>query len=134
MGEFRGDVILAVSAGGSLGTLARYAVAEALPVQPGRFPWATFAANVSGAVLLGIFATLVLERLPPSRLLRPFVAVGLLGSYTTLSTLAVETVLIARDGDVVLGAGYALASVVVGLGAAITGVAVARILPGGRYG
>ena len=77
MGEFRGDVILAVSAGGSLGTLARYAVAEALPVQPGRFPWATFAANVSGAVLLGIFATLVLERLPPSRLLRPFVAVGL---------------------------------------------------------
>ena len=79
------------------------------------------------------FLTLVIERLPPTRYLRPFFAVGFLGSYTTFSTLAVETVLLLKDGHVALGVGYTLASVVAGLALAYVGIVLARLLPGGEY-
>jgi CrcB protein len=120
------DVVLAIAIGGALGALARYEVAQVIAVAPHGFPWATFATNMSGAFALGFFLTFVLERLPPTRYLRPFFAVGFLGSYTTFSTLAVETVVLAKDGYVVLGIGYTLVSVGLGLVLANLGIALAR--------
>jgi len=129
----RPDVIFAIAVGGALGTPARYEIAQLVGVSPDAFPWATFWTNLSGAFVLGFFLTLVIERLPPSRLLRPFVAVGFLGSYTTFSTLAVETVTLVKDGHVVLGVGYTVASVGAGLALAYLGIVVARLLPSGEY-
>ena len=72
--------------GGVLGTAARYGVGRAIHVTPGTFPWATFTVNISGSFVLGVLLTLCIERWPPSRYVRPFVAIGFLGSYTTFST------------------------------------------------
>jgi CrcB protein len=127
------DVVVAIALGGALGAVARYELAQLITVAPDGFPWATFWTNVSGAFVLGFFLTLVIERLPPTRYLRPFFAVGFLGSYTTFSTLAVETVILVKDGHEVLGAGYTLASVVSGVVLAYLGVVSARLLPGGGY-
>ena len=85
-GRLQPGVLLAVAAGGALGSPARYALEEAFPAPAGAFPAATFAINVSGAFALGLFVIAVIERFPPSRYLRPFVATGLLGAYTTFST------------------------------------------------
>ncbi len=131
--RFQPDVILAIAAGGALGAPARYEVAQLITVAPGGFPWATFWTNLSGAFVLGFFLTFVIERLPPTRFLRPFFAVGFLGSFTTFSTLAVETVFLVKDGHVMLGVGYTLASVSAGLTLAYLGIVVARLLPGGEY-
>jgi CrcB protein len=120
------DVIVAIAIGGALGALARYSVTRIIAVPPHGFPWATFWTNMSGAFVLGFFLTFVLERLPPTRYLRPFFAVGFLGSYTTFSTLATETVVLLKDGYVVLGIGYTLASVGLGLVLAYLGIALAR--------
>jgi CrcB protein len=125
---------MAIAVGGALGAPARYEVAQLIKVAPDGFPWATFLTNLSGAFVLGFFLTLVIERLAPTRLLRPFFAVGFLGSYTTFSTLAVETVLLIKDGHVVLGIGYTLASVSAGLTLAYLGVVLSRRLSGGEYG
>ena len=57
-----------IAAGGALGSLARWGLGLALPHRPGTFPWATFAANVSGSLLLGVLMVLAAEVLPPSRL------------------------------------------------------------------
>jgi CrcB protein len=122
-----------IALGGALGAPARFYVAQWIKVSPDGFPWATFWTNLSGAFVLGFFVTLVIERLPPTRYLRPFFAVGFLGSYTTFSTLAVETVLLLKDGHVALGVGYTLTSVAAGLMLAYLGIVLARLLPGGEY-
>lgn len=124
--------MLVIAAGGALGAPARYAIAQWIRVAPHGFPWATFWTNLSGAFVLGFFATFVVERLPPTRYLRPFFAAGFLGSYTTFSTLAVETVLLIKSGRVVLGVGYTVASVVAGVALAYAGVVLARSLPAGE--
>jgi CrcB protein len=129
----RPDIVFVIALGGALGAPARYEIAQWIRVAPDGFPWATFWTNVSGAFVLGFFLTLVIERLPPTRYLRPFFAVGFLGSYTTFSTLAVETVLLCKDGHVALGVGYTVVSVAVGLAVAYLGIVLARALPGGEY-
>jgi fluoride exporter len=82
--------VAVVSAGGVLGALARYGIAVGWPHQPGAFPWATWAVNVSGCFLIGVLSA-VLQRRPAHPLVRPFLGVGVLGGYTTFSTAAVET-------------------------------------------
>ena len=44
-------------AGGALGAAARYGLNRAMPVTPGHWPWATFTANIAGAVLVGYLVT-----------------------------------------------------------------------------
>jgi fluoride exporter len=107
--------LAAIFAGGALGAIARAEVAEALPVHPGTFPWATFLVNVAGAALLGWFATALQDRRPPSLQLRPFLTTGLCGGLTTFSTMQLELLKLLDRGDVGLALGYAAASVVAGL-------------------
>ena len=84
------DVLAVVAAGGAIGALARYGVGLAAPRPPAGFPWATFAINVSGCLLIGVLMVLVTDVSPGHRLLRPFLGTGLLGGFTTFSAQAVE--------------------------------------------
>jgi CrcB protein len=116
--------------GGVLGALARWAVAEALPPSPGAWPWATFGVNVSGCLLIGVLLAVLLARFARSPWLRPFLAVGVLGGYTTYSTFAVEAVRLTDDGRAVLAAGYVLASVLAGVAAVVAGLLAGRAVVG----
>lgn len=120
------DVLAVIAVGGMAGAAARYGIAQALPTPAGHFPWATFWTNLSGAFLLGLLLSLVLERLPPSRYLRPFLATGVLGAYTTMSTYEVETLLLLKDGHVMIGIGYGLGSLGAGLVLAYAGILAGR--------
>lgn len=119
------DVLAAVGAGGALGALARYGIELAFPVTTTEFPWPTLAMNLGGSLLLGVVLFIVFERRPPNRLLRPFLAIGLLGGFTTFSTFAVEVVQRA-DTRPAIAATYLLASLVGGPTAVIVGGAVTR--------
>jgi CrcB protein len=127
-------VLAAIAAGGVLGTLGRYGVSRVVHVAPDSFPWATFTANVSGAFLLGLLLTVILERWPPSRYARPFIAIGVLGGYTTFSTFMVESDLLVKDGAVGIAALYVGASLLAGFVAVWCGIVVARLAlrEGGR--
>ncbi|HET7490031.1 MAG TPA: CrcB family protein [Acidimicrobiales bacterium] len=126
--------LAAIAAGGALGTAARYGVSLAVPPAAGQFPWATFLTNVSGCLALGLVLGVLLERFPPGRFARPFLATGFLGAYTTWSTFAVEVDLLAKDGHAGVAAAYAAASLVAGCAAAWAGVRGGRSLPGRRGG
>ncbi|MGO8872662.1 MAG: fluoride efflux transporter FluC [Acidimicrobiales bacterium] len=118
--------LTAIAGGGALGTLARYGVERALDPAPHGFPWPTFAVNVAGSFLLGLVITLVVERWPPTRFVRPFAAIGFCGGFTTFSTMAVEAVQRAQHGRAGLAAGYLLVSLAAGMLAAAAGMAAAR--------
>ncbi len=69
-------------------------------------------ANVVGAFLLAVLLILVLEVWPPTRYVLPFLAVGVLGSFTTFSTLMVDVDELFVDGNE-LTAGVIIDDVVV---------------------
>jgi CrcB protein len=122
----RPDVLAAIALGGALGGGARYLIERAAAPPAGRFPWATFGINVSGAFVLAVLLVFVLDVWPPTRYVRPFAAIGFLGAFTTFSTWMLETAdLLARD-RVAVAAGYLAGSVVTGLAAVSLGLVVGR--------
>jgi CrcB protein len=122
----RADVLAVIATGGALGALARWGIAEALPVRSGRFPWPTLIANVSGCLLLGVLMVFVLDVWPPSRYARPFLGVGVLGGYTTFSTAMLDLRTLLVSGHAALAGAYLSASLVVGLVAVWVGMVLAR--------
>ncbi len=118
---------VAVAAGGALGSMARHGVnrlvSQAWPLL--RFPLSTTCINIAGCCVIGILAGLVATgRLPMRPHWREFVFVGILGGFTTFSTFALDTVTLARTGDLahaVLNVGV---QVVLGLAGAYVGLAL----------
>jgi fluoride exporter len=115
-----------VALGGVLGALARWGLNLALPQRRGAFPWATFAENVSGCLLIGVLVVLVTEVWLGHRLLRPFLATGLLGGYTTFSSYVLDTQRLVAAGAAGTALAYLLGTVVAALLATYLGVALTR--------
>ena len=122
-------MLAVIALGGMVGATARYGLARAVPNSPGHFPWATFCTNLSGSFLLGFLLVVLLERFRPTRYVRPFLATGILGAYTTMSTYLVETAVLIKDGHAATGITYGVASLVAGVGLAYTGMVAARLTP-----
>jgi CrcB protein len=118
--------VVAILAGGAIGTLARAGLAEALPHHPGQWPWATFIVNLAGAFILGWLLTRLAERTAPSRHWRFFAGTGFCGALTTFSTFQIETYQFARAGDAGRAVAYPVASIAAGLFVAVAGVIAAR--------
>ena len=81
--------VIAVGVAGFIGAITRYGL-EGLIAQKGAgaFPWSTFVVNISGSFVLGIlFAVLVEGRVAVAPWFRTALTVGLIGAYTTFSTL-----------------------------------------------
>ena len=120
--------LLLVGAGGFIGAILRYVVGLVLvPRMTTAFPVHTFLLNVTGSLALGVIIGAAETRdLAPW--IRPAVAVGVLGAYTTFSTFGWETVALLERGETAMASAYVLASVAVGLGAVVIGLAVGRAL------
>jgi len=106
--------LVAIFAGGFAGAVARALVGEWVPHDPGRWPWATFAVNIAGAMLLAWLLTRLSERLPLSAYRRPLLGTGFCGALTTFSTMQIELLDMLDAGNTGLAAGYAAASIAVG--------------------
>jgi CrcB protein len=118
--------LLAIAFGGALGALARVGMAQAAPVSTGHWPWATFAANILGALLIGYFVTRLQERLPVSTLRRPLLATGFCGALTTFSTVQIELLKMADRHDWGLAGAYLAASLIAGYLAVFASSAMVR--------
>ncbi len=123
-----------VAVGGAIGTGVRAALAAALPPGAG-ISWTILAINVVGAFCLGLLLEALAHRGPDvgrRRGLRLFVGTGVLGGFTTYSTLADDTAQLLDAGRWAAGSGYALLSLVLGLAAVAAGVGLAARLRPGR--
>jgi CrcB protein len=121
-----GRELAAVFAGGALGTLARAALADAVPIRATDWPWPTFAVNIVAALLLGYFVTRLQERLPVSSYRRPLLGTGLCGGLSTFSTMQLELVKMVDADAWGLACGYAVASLLCGYAAVHLATAAVR--------
>ncbi|MBA2516176.1 MAG: fluoride efflux transporter CrcB [Solirubrobacterales bacterium] len=106
--------LAAIFVGGMIGALARAELVEVVPGNTGRWPWATFLANVVGAFALGYFTTRLQERLPLSSYRRPLLGTGFCGALTTFSTMQLELLQMLDQQRLGLAAAYALVSIIAG--------------------
>lgn len=118
--------LTAVAVGGVLGTWIRWGVTSALPVTTGSFPTSTFVVNMVGAAAIGVVAVIFLDPLRPRPLGAALFGSGLLGGLTTFSAFSVETVELLRTGHGAVAGAYVVASVVLGVMLARTGMILTR--------
>lgn len=122
-----------ITAGGALGTLARYLVATwALPISD-RLPLGTITINITGSFLIGLIGTLTLAqgKYPLSENLRLFLMVGFCGGFTTFSAFSLQTFDLIRAGGLGRAAFNIGASVLLCLLAVAAGHLIASRLNGG---
>lgn len=118
---------LLVLLGGGVGSLLRYLVATAVFERyPSRLPIGTITVNLTGAFAIGFLVTFCSERFPGSENWRPLLIVGLLGGYTTFSSLEWETFQLFRGGAFWMGAANAVGSILAGYAAVWLGALLAR--------
>jgi len=121
--------VLAVLAGGGIGSVLRYLVTFGITqwLGPG-FPWWTFIINITGSFVIGVVAEVVQTRaFGGAPLLRVFLMTGVLGGYTTFSTFSLDTLQLFEERVAMLAFFYAAGSVLLGVAAAFGGVAMARV-------
>src|SRR5271154_7210357 len=91
---------VAIAIGGVLGCWARYAMTNLVQTIYGRdFPFATLSINVLACFLTGFLFVETLERLTIGPVLQIGIFTGFLGDFSTFSTFAMETVLLAEQGE-----------------------------------
>ncbi|MBG0857779.1 fluoride efflux transporter CrcB [Streptomyces spinoverrucosus] len=122
---------LLVVVGGMIGASLRYLTDRYLTARAvrsrhdARFPWGTFAANVTGCLVLGLLTGAATAGAAGSHL-QVLLGTGLCGALTTYSTFSYETLRLAESGARLHAAANVIGSVTVGLGAAFLGVSIAE--------
>jgi CrcB protein len=119
---------LLVGAGGAIGAMARYGFASFVGrFWPMSFPLATLLINIIGSLAMGLFVGLMARWLPAWQSdARLFVAVGILGGFTTFSSFSLDTIVLIERGEVVAAGAYVLLSVVLCLIGLYLGLLVTR--------
>jgi CrcB protein len=122
---------LLVGAGGAIGAMLRYGfsvlVGRALP--GAAFPYATLGVNVIGSFAMGLLVAALARALPGlQNEIRLFVAVGVLGGFTTFSSFSLDVATLFERGDVGLAAGYVVLSVTVSILAVFAGLYLVRVV------
>ena len=119
------EVVIGAGIGGGL----RYVLGGWIAERWGTaFPWHTLAINVSGAFLLGLLMALSIDRGVVSPDWRLFLGTGVLGGFTTFSTLSYESIALLEQGLVLQGAANMFGSGLLGLVAAVLGLFLGRAI------
>ena len=127
--------LLLVALGGALGGVGRFWLSGFVARRFGEsFPWGTLAVNATGATAIGAVAAIALDPASHAVLRLPLwlmLAVGVLGSYTTVSSFALQTLALARAGERWGALANIALSVTLCLPAATLGYSVANSLIAG---
>ena len=122
------SLVLAVAAGGAIGSVGRYLAVAAIGRLAGTdFPWGTLAVNVLGGIAIGIVAEFLAQRWQGGPELRAFLVAGVLGGFTTFSAFSLETMAMLERQAWLPAIAYVAASVAASLLAAFAGAWCVRL-------
>jgi CrcB protein len=120
------NTILAVGAGGAVGSILRYVMTAGVQRVTGTsFPTGTVVVNVLGSFAIGLLYVWLVER-GANPALRALLMVGLLGGFTTFSSFSLETVNLMMQASYGRAALNVLLSVGLCIGGTMLGIALAR--------
>ena len=120
---------IAIAFGGALGAVSRYWLHSAVQrFNDSGFPLGTFAVNVLGSFLIGIFFVLLAEKAKIAEQWRPVIVVGFLGGLTTFSTFSLDALLLFEQGHYNTALFYIISSIVLCLIAAFAGMQLTRVM------
>ncbi|MBO9386103.1 MAG: fluoride efflux transporter CrcB [Thermomicrobium sp.] len=114
-----------VALGGALGAILRYLVTSWVQHRVDFFPWGTVVVNLVGSFLIGIVLEMTLRGFLSSQA-RLLLGVGILGGFTTFSSLSWEMLTLLEEGDILPAFLYGFGSLVIGVFCAWLGSIVVR--------
>lgn len=121
------SIYLAIAAGGSLGAMSRYWVSMTTYQWLGQhFPYGTLLVNLLGSLAMGFLSVLLVHRFEVSDEIRFGLLAGFLGSFTTFSTFAMDTLQLAASDALYKAALYVLLSVALCILGAWAGLVAAK--------
>lgn len=123
------SIYIAIAVGGSMGAVSRYWMSTTTYQWLGlAFPYGTLAVNLLGSLLMGFLSVLLVYRLQVSEELRIGILSGFLGSFTTFSTFAIDTIELGMDDSLTKAMLYVLLSVLLCVLGALAGLLAAKQL------
>jgi CrcB protein len=121
-------ILLLIGVGSFLGGIFRYLLHQQVYSKfPSVFPWATLMVNVIGCFFIGLIFGLA-NKFNLAHEWRLFLAVGLLGGFTTFSAFSNETFCLLRDGQQMYALAYVAGSVFLGLTSTLLGYAITKVV------
>jgi CrcB protein len=118
-----------VGIGGAVGSVLRFWVSSHLGERIGtRFPYGTFAVNITGSFLIGFIVTLLASKANWDPNWRYLIPIGFIGGYTTFSAFEYETLRSVQDGNILVAALNVILSVTLGFAAVWLGTVAGRSL------
>ena len=121
--------LVLIAVGGAAGAVSRYLTQGWVEeFTGGRFPWGTFVVNISGSFFLGVVFALAIDRAVLAPEVRVPLMIGFISSYTTFSTLMLESWRLIEEGDMLFALGNLVGSIIVGMIAVVAGLALGRYL------
>jgi fluoride exporter len=124
-------LLVAVGAGGALGSIARYLVVIWAGQTLGSgFPFGTLIVNIVGGFAMGLIAESSALVWTPSPELRVFLMTGVLGGFTTFSSFALDVSALTERGDIGVAFTYAAASVLFSIAGLYAGLRLVRAIAG----
>ena len=123
------EKILWISTGAVLGANLRYWIGDWAAQRFGSgFPYGTMIINLTGSFLLGLIVSMSMENFIIDPRLRLLLTIGFLGSYTTFSTYAYESIALISQGQWGLGLFNLLGSSLLGALFAVLGIWLGKVL------
>ena len=120
---------LIVFIGGGIGSMLRHAVNVACARGLGTaFPYGTLTVNITGSIIMGLFAGYFAFKGDATQSWRLFLMTGILGGYTTFSAFSLDTALLYERGELGLALAYVLASVAISIFGLFAGLMLIRQL------
>ncbi len=119
--------ILLVGLGGGAGSILRYLCQRWFAeVYSHSFPWGTFAVNITGCFLIGVFWGLTFKTFDSNEHWKLFLMTGICGGFTTFSAFTLEGIGLIREQKLGLFFLYVAGSVVAGLALTLLGMKLTR--------
>ncbi len=121
-------LLLAIAIGGAIGSVLRFVLSKFFQTKAGiEFPIGTLLVNLSSAFLIGFFFSLFVEKLDVSPYLRALLITGLLGGYSTYSTLFYEVYYLMLNGEWLKSVVYLLLSNLFGIVLVMAGYGLGKL-------